>query len=32
LIEEYIGCHYLYHPDLFFELVDFYKLKGSVYD
>jgi len=32
LIEEYIGCHYLHHPDLFFELVDFYKLKGNLYD
>lgn len=32
LIEEYIGCHYLHHPNLFFELVDFYKLKGSIYD
>jgi len=32
LLEEYIGCHYLHHPDLFFELVDFYKLKGSLYD
>jgi hypothetical protein len=32
LVEEYIGCHYLRHSDLFFELLDFYKLKGNIYD
>ncbi len=25
-----IGCHYLYHPDVYFELLDFNKLKGTV--
>lgn len=32
LVEEYIGCHYLHHPDLFFELMNFYKLKGNIYE
>lgn len=31
-IEELIGCHYLYHPDIFFELLEFYKLKGQIYE
>ena len=31
-IEEHIGCHYLYHPDIFFELLEFYKLKGVIYE
>jgi hypothetical protein len=31
-IEEQIGCHYLYHPDIFFELLEFYKLKGVIYE
>jgi hypothetical protein len=30
-LEECIGCHYLHHPDVFFELLDFYTLKGSIY-
>lgn len=30
LLEEQIGCHYLYHPDLFFELLEFSILKGEV--
>ena len=30
--EEMIGCHYLHNPDLFFELVEFYTLKGTLYD
>jgi len=32
LIEEFIGCHYLHHPETFFELVNFYTLKGSIHD
>ena len=31
-IEEQIGCHYLHHPDVFFELLEFYKLKGVIYE
>lgn len=30
-LEESIGCHYLLHPDVFFELQDFYMLKGTIY-
>jgi len=30
-LEEAIGCHYLYHPEVFFELLDFYILKGAIY-
>lgn len=30
-LEEAIGCHYLYYPDIFFELLDFYTLKGAIY-
>lgn len=30
-LEEAIGCHYLHHPDVFFELLDFYTLKGNIY-
>lgn len=29
-IEESIGCHYLHHPEIFFEILNFYKLKGSI--
>jgi hypothetical protein len=32
MIEEQIGCHYLYHPEIFFEMLEFYKLKGFVYE
>lgn len=32
LIEEDIGCHYLRHPDLFFELLSFHVLKGNIYE
>lgn len=32
ILEEMIGCHYLYHPDVFFELLEFHKLKGTVYE
>jgi hypothetical protein len=32
IIEEQIGCHFLYEPDLFFELVSFSKLKGEIYE
>ena len=31
-LEEQLGCHYLKHPEVFFELLEFYKLKGVVYD
>jgi hypothetical protein len=30
IIEEDLGCHFLYHPDLFFELIAFTKLKGEL--
>jgi hypothetical protein len=30
--EEMLGCHYLYHPEIFFELIEFYTLKGTLYD
>lgn len=30
LIEDSIGCHFLYHPELFFELMNFYILKGVI--
>ena len=30
-LEECIGCHYLHHPEIFFELLNFYILKGSIY-
>jgi hypothetical protein len=29
-IEELIGSHFLYYPDTFFELIDFYTLKGKI--
>lgn len=32
LIEENIGCYYLHHPDVFFELLDFYILRGNIYE
>lgn len=32
IVEDTIGCHYLYHPDVFFEILEFYKLKGVVYE
>lgn len=32
IIEEMIGCHYLYNPDVFFELLEFFKLKGVIYE
>jgi hypothetical protein len=32
IVEEMIGCHYLHHPDTFFELLEFYKLKGKIYE
>jgi hypothetical protein len=32
LVEEMVGCHFLYHPDLFFELLQFYKLKGQIHE
>lgn len=31
-IEESIGVHFIYHPELFFELIDFYTLKGMIYE
>lgn len=30
-IEEEIGCHFLYHPELFFELLEFSTLKGNIH-
>ncbi len=30
IIEEDLGCHFLHHPDLFFELIAFTKLKGEI--
>ncbi len=32
LVERMVGCHFLYHPDLFFELLQFYKLKGQIHE
>lgn len=32
LVEMEIGCHFLYHPDLFFQLLDFSILQGMIYD
>lgn len=32
LLEMEIGCHFLHHPDLFFQLLDFSILQGSVYE
>ena len=32
IIEEDIGCHFLHHPDLFFELLSITKLKGELYE
>ncbi len=32
VLEDMIGCHFLYQPDLFFELLEFSILKGEVYD
>lgn len=31
ILETQLGCHYLYHPDLFFELLEFSILKGEIY-
>jgi len=31
-VEEYIGCHYLNYPEIFFELLNFYTLKGRIYE
>jgi glutaredoxin-related protein len=30
VIEEDVGCHFLHHPSVFFELLEFYKLKGQI--
>lgn len=32
IIEEDIGCHFLYHPELFFELITLTTLKGYLYE
>lgn len=32
IIEQMIGCHYLYHPDVFFESLNFNVLKGTVHE
>lgn len=31
-LEEQIGCHFLHHPDLYFELLEFSILKGEVHE
>jgi len=32
IIEEDLGCHFLYYPTLFFELISLTKLKGELYE
>ena len=32
IIEEDLGCHFLHHPDLFFQLLSITKLKGELYE
>jgi hypothetical protein len=32
IVEEQIGCHFLYNPDLFFELLEFSILKGKIHE
>jgi hypothetical protein len=32
IVELEIGCHFLYHPDLFFELLEFSILKGTIHE
>jgi len=32
ILEEQIGCHFLHYPDKFFELLEFVKLKGELYE
>ena len=32
ILEEQIGCHFLYYPDLFFELLEISVLKGEIYE
>lgn len=32
ILEEHLGCHFLWHPDKFFELLEFIKLKGDLYE
>lgn len=32
IVEDMIGCHYLEHPHVFFELLNFNKLKGLIYE
>lgn len=32
LIEDQIGCHFLNYPDLFFELLEFSILRGTIYE
>jgi hypothetical protein len=31
-VEECVGTHYLHYPELFFELMEFYTLKGLIYE
>lgn len=31
-LEKEIGCHFLYYPDKFFEMMEFLKLKGELYE
>ena len=32
IIEVQVGCHFLYNPDKFFEILEFIKLKGELYE
>ena len=32
ILEKEIGCHFLYYPDKFFEMMEFLKLKGELYE
>lgn len=32
LIDDQMGCHFIYHPELYFELLEFSILKGEVYE
>jgi hypothetical protein len=32
IVEEMIGCHYLYHPDVFFESLNLNILRGTIYE
>jgi hypothetical protein len=32
ILESEIGCHFLYHPKIFFELLSFYILQGKIHE